>query len=581
MSAFTKVCACVATAASLLVSGTASAEAPAWTATSAFSAPDGAAPGATFAARLDLTTTQMTVEATPADKFVQFPWAWWGVFDFLAAKDPAGAAPLLQLDTTLFPGLPMDIVITASGDVIPAERGLIRNPAATRTASFWEMIPGPGRAWAIEDGWSRASFPISLAQSYEGEAWLGLASFDYKGSEVTPLRVQFSSVSAGGFLFWDPDFDVTAWAEVPATVAPTSADVAALDASLARERAALPKTAPLADLGEGFQTARALLDPKGTLALAVLMDGTLYMDPVDTPFGPHPYPRDMRVGVWSTTKSLIPGLAAMRLAQKFGPEFLDTTLVSYFVEGAEFAYVDDAARARWQGVTIRHALNMMTGMGAVGYDPNWAAENLNTYQWSYSYDLADQIRFYFNVGPNPEVAGPGEKMAYIDQDMWIATLAMERFLKSKEGDGATILGMLTTEVYDPIGASHFATGTGYTETGAPGVPLSAWGALPTIDILAKAGALVANGGKGPDGSQILHPDLVASLFASPDYGLAFWRHTGAAPIVPYMGGAGGNDVLALPNGMAIVVLGRDSFNVDVSDEAHEALIAAARALKPF
>ena len=75
MSAFTKVCVGVATAASLLVSGVASAEAPGWTAAVAFTAPESAAPGAPFAARLTLATTQMTVEATPTDKFIHFPWA--------------------------------------------------------------------------------------------------------------------------------------------------------------------------------------------------------------------------------------------------------------------------------------------------------------------------------------------------------------------------------------------------------------------------------------------------------------------------------------------------------------------------
>jgi len=569
---------CVASA---IWTGNAIAGAPDWTKTNSFLAPEGAPPGQPFAARLELSTTAMTFDAQPADKFVQFPWAWWGLFDFLAQQDPPGAVPLFKLDSTLFPGLPLEIVVTPSGDVIPAQRGLIRNPVAARTASFWEMIAGPGRSWAIEEGWSRASFPISLAQSYEGETWIGLASFDYKGSEVKPLRVQFSSVSAGGFIFWDPDFDVTAWAEVPAKIAPATVDAGALAKALSSERADLPKVAPLADLGDAFAKARGLLDAKGTLALAVLKDGTLYMEPVDTPFGPYPYPLDMRVGVWSATKSLIPGFAAMRLAQKYGPEFLDTPIVGYFREGEEFTYKSDAAKARWQGVTIRHALNMSTGMGATGYDPNWDGKNSNTYQWSYSYALADQIRYYFNVEPNPDVTGPGQKMAYIDQDMWIATLAMERFLMSKEGAEATILRMLEKEVYDAIGAEHFASGTGYTPTGAAGMPLSAWGALPTIDILAHAGALIANGGKAPNGEQILHPGLVASLYQSPDYGLTFWRHKGAAPAVPYMAGAGGNDVLALPNGMVIIVLGRDSFNVDVSDEAHEALIAAARALKPF
>jgi hypothetical protein len=581
MSAFTKVCVGVATAASLLVSGVASAEAPGWTAAAAFTAPEGAAPGAPFAARLTLATTQMTVEATPADKFVQFPWAWWGLFDSLAAKDPLGVTSILELDASLFPGLPLDLVISEEGDVIPAERGLIRVPVAKRTASFWEFIAGPGRAWTIEDGWSRATFPLSLTQSYEGEAWLGLASFDYREGEVTPLRVQFSSVSAGGFIFWDPDFDVNAWAEVPITVAPLAVDPSQVTAAFAAERADTVPVVPLAELGEGFTKAAAGLDPTETLALAVLKDGTLFMNPVTTPFGTHPYPMDMRVGVWSATKSLIPGMAAMRLAQKYGPEFLDTTLVSYFREGDEFAYISEAARDRWQGVTIRHALNMMTGMGAVGYDPNWAAENLNTYQWSYSYDLADQIRYYFNVEPNPDVTGPGQSMAYIDQDMWIATLAMERFLQSKEGSGATILNMLTTEVYDAIGAEHFAAGTGYTPDGRPGVPLSGWGALPTIDILVRVGALIGNGGRAPDGTQLLHPDLVAELTASADYGLAFWRDDSGGPVVPYMSGAGGNRVLALPNGIVVVILGRDNYNASISDEVQTALIAAALALKPL
>jgi hypothetical protein len=104
-------------------------------------------------------------------------------------------------------------------------------------------------------------------------------------------------------------------------------------------------TTAAADFGEGFANAQAPLDPKGTLAPALLVDGTFYMDPVETPFGVHPYPRDMRVGVLSATKSLIPGLSAMRLAQKYRPEFLDTNIVSYFAEGEEFDYVDCAARA--------------------------------------------------------------------------------------------------------------------------------------------------------------------------------------------------------------------------------------------
>jgi hypothetical protein len=269
-------------------SGVARPQAPDRTGTSFFTAPERAAPGARFAGRLTFATTEMHLAATPVEHFVRFPWARAGVFDFLAAADPAGAAPLMQLDKTLFPGLTLDLVITDGGDVIPLERGVIRNPVATRTASFWEIIAGPGRAWATGDGWSRASLPISLVQSYEGEAWLGLACFDYRGREVTPLRFQGSSVSGGGFLFWDADCDVSAWAEVPFSVVSIAADAQAGAATFVAERAFLSRSAPPPGLGEGFARARSLLDPKGPLALAVLMDDTLYPDLAATLFWPCP-----------------------------------------------------------------------------------------------------------------------------------------------------------------------------------------------------------------------------------------------------------------------------------------------------
>ena len=86
----------------LTVAGPAMAQTPDWVTTQNFTAPEGSAPGAAFAGKLSLATTQMTVTTDPADKMVQFPFAWWGIFDFLAKQDPPGAAPLMTLDSTLF-----------------------------------------------------------------------------------------------------------------------------------------------------------------------------------------------------------------------------------------------------------------------------------------------------------------------------------------------------------------------------------------------------------------------------------------------------------------------------------------------
>jgi hypothetical protein len=357
-----------------------------------------------------------------------------------------------------------------------------------------------------------------------------------------------------------------------------------LETAYCRELAGRWPMRPLADLGDAVAGMGGDVDQANVLTMAMVKDDTIYATPVVTPFGEYPYPDVMRVGVWSASKSLIPGLAALRLAQKYGTGFLATKIVDYF-DPSEYTFASPEAEARFKMVTIWDALHMTTGMGPAGYDPNWAADSLNTYQWSYSYALADQIRYYFNEEPNPEVSGPGEAFYYMDQDMWIATLAMQRYLQQKEGPRATILNMLRREVYKPIGVPAFATGTGYTESGREGFPFCAWGVLPTVEYLAKTGTLVANMGRTEKGRQILDADLIADFFTNPDYQYAFWKteYTNASGDfhVPTMSGAGGNYVLSMPNGLVGLALGCNSYNFSWSDDQKRTIVEAADNVEPF
>jgi CubicO group peptidase (beta-lactamase class C family) len=163
---------------------------------------------------------------------------------------------------------------------------------------------------------------------------------------------------------------------------------------------------------------------------------------------------------------------------------------------------------------------------------------------------------------------------------------MERFLQKKEGPKATILKMLQNEVYKPIGVEHFATGTGYTPSGEVGFPFCGWGALPTIEYLAKTGTLVANMGKAEDGTQILDADLIADFSTNPEYQFAFWKteytsHAGEALHIPTMSGAGGNYVLSMPNGLVGIALGCNSYNFGWTDDQRRTIAAAADNLRPF
>jgi hypothetical protein len=579
---------------------------PSWTAVNNFVPPQGAAKAsAGFQGTLSFTTTQMHVTPTPQQmKHVlwgdyRHPWALWNSwgysFDWLAATDPPGAVPLYDLDATLFPGLEVQFFTTKNGDLVPVQRGIIRRPVKDRTASFWEIILGPGKVWKADagadtqwSGWNKAAFPFSLVQSQEGEALLGLAFFYYRGSQVSQLCLQISQDSAGGFIFWDNDFTMRAWAQVDTHYSPDTiaqARLCRLQAAYQQEMAGRWPMRSLSELGDAVDGMGAGVDQTHILTTAMVVDDTIYYSPVRTPFGDYPYPEAMRVGVWSATKSLIPGLAALRLAQKYGTGFLDTRIVDYF-KPSEYTFASDEAARRWKMVTIWDALHMTTGMGPAGYDANWAADSLNTYQWSYSFDLADQIRYYFNEEPNPNVTRPGQAFYYMDQDMWIAGLAMQRFLQQKEGPGATLLKMLDKEVFKPIGVGHFATGTVYTDTGDVGFPYCGWGALPTLEYLAKAGRLVAAMGRSEDGRQILDKSLIADFFTNPDYQYSFWKTeytngSGEQFHVPSMEGAGGNYVLSMPNGLVGIALGCNSYNFSWDEAQMATIVAAADRIRPF
>jgi hypothetical protein len=579
----------------------AAAEPPSWVMTENFVPPDGAKkPTGNFNGTLSFTTTQMNVTPTPEELGAyRYPWALWDgwgypAFDLLADQDPEGAVPLFELDATLFPGLEVQFFTTKDGDLVPVQRGIIRKPVIDRTESFWEIIVGPGKAWKDNKnkderwkGWNKADFPFSLVQSQEGEALIGLAFFYYKGHEVSKLYFQASNDTAGGFIFWDVDFNMNAWGEVDITFTPnTIPNLKDLREAFKEEVTNRLPMRPLSELGEDVAELVGDVAPNHALTMAMVVNDVIYHSPINTPFGVYPYPEVMRIGVWSASKSLIPGIAALRLAEKYGTDFLDTYIVDYFEEGEEFDYIDDTAADRWKMVTIGHALHMTTGMGPTGSGPNWASYSDNTYLWSYSYDLADQIRYYFNQGPNPDVIGPGKKLTYIDQDMWIAVLAMERYLQKQVGKDATILNMLIEEVYKPIGVDHFVAGTGYTPTGEVGFPFSAWGALPTIDYLAKAGRLIANSGMAQDGTQILHKELVEDFFTKPNYQLAFWKtvfqnDAGDTFYIPTMSGAGGNNVYSMPNGIVGIGLGYNSYNFSWSPAQRQTFVEAANNIDPF
>jgi hypothetical protein len=224
---------------------------------------------------------------------------------------PALAEPLQDgRDARRFPGVSLGFVTL--GDVlVPVERGqMVRESRPGELPSYWRVIPQFGRVWRErEDGdWSRAAFPIMLANDTENHAHQGLATFLYRAGEVSSLRVQFVQQTAPYLLSPHSVF----WGSVPAQASALDATRTQQEqAEATAELAARLPARPLADLRA--KVPAGTLDgfggpvlPHWQVALGLVTDGTLYYEAAPTPYGNYPYPLEMRFGVRSVMKAIAP-----------------------------------------------------------------------------------------------------------------------------------------------------------------------------------------------------------------------------------------------------------------------------------
>lgn len=104
------------------------------------------------------------------------------------------------------------------------------------------------------------------------------------------------------------------------------------------------------------------IEPKLVAASGLIIYNEVSVYSMNTAYGDYPYPREMRHGVWSATKSLTGLVTLLRMAQKYGDEILDYKVRDYFHVTADHDGYDS--------VTLRHALSMATRTGTENVDPN-------------------------------------------------------------------------------------------------------------------------------------------------------------------------------------------------------------------
>ncbi len=522
--------------------------------------------------------------------------------------------PVIQgRDTRIFPGVQLEF-FTLGDLLVPVQRGeMVRETSAGPAQSYWRVIPQFGKVWREKgDGdWSRAAFPIMLVNDTENHAHQGLATFLYRPGQVTGLMIQF--VQQTGPYMIKQYF--VAWGYLPAEFAAgdsqklearrTQAQAELKDRLPAKPWSELQKIVPPGTL-DGFG---GPIYPKWQVAVALVRDGTLYyQDPV-TPYGPYPYPLEMRFGVRSVTKSVFAPLALLRLAQVYGPWVL-TLKVGDYVPGID---------PKWRRVRFIDAADMATGYGGMGSTKTHPNDIFDGYlggnydDWYTAPSYADKIR-QIDANLHPYPWEPGTVMRYRDQDYFLLGAAIDGFLKSVRGPQADLGEMVQTEVLTPIGIHQAPTVRTREADGKDGLVWCNAGYYPTLDDLAKI-ALLYEARGAHDGVQILNRDLTTDLLAARDaivknadasigpvagplagskedglykMGFHFLRYVNGKGVVEYlpsMHGSGDNEVILYPNHMVSIVMAKASVEIlgpekTRSDEGPVTIRAVER-LAPF
>jgi len=479
-------------------------------------------------------------------------------------------------DARLTPGITLEFV-TIDGALVPLQRGeMVRETVRGAHPSYWRVIPQYGRVWRepADGDWSRAAFPLMLVNDTENHAHQGLATFLFKEGAVTKLRFQFVQQTAPYLV--RPHF--VGWGSAEIVRQDGASRVEDLRAEIRAELAERLPARPWSDLArtvppgtlDGFG---GPLLPKWMVDAALVRDGVLYYQDSPTPYGPYPYPLEMRFGVRSIMKSVAAPLALLRLAEVYGPYVL-TLRVGDYVPGLD---------AKYGRVRFIDAADMATGFGGTGTfktNPNDIYDGYlggNYDAWYTAPSHAEKVHeIAINLRPYPWE--PGTVMRYRDQDFYLLGAALDGFLKSVRGPEADVWNMIRDEVLTPIGIRH-APAVRTREAGErDGLVWFNAGYYPTLDDLAKIALLDQQRGAHA-GKQLLHRQLTEDLLAARSaltkrsdaaaglldhaipadgserylMGFHFTPYVGSLSrrqyYLPTMSGSGENEVILYPNGL--------------------------------
>jgi hypothetical protein len=458
--------------------------------------------------------------------------------------------PALQLET--LPVFSIDLVQDGE-DVIPVQRG-----SQQSDHPYWEFIPEPGKAWreTADGDQDRVALPFALQERNQNCTHNGVLTF-LLGPDGAVSRAAYQVVSET-CLYLKADL----WGLVDLHYVPN--DVAAADDVVRGFRTEVAQRLPvrpveaLSAVYPGTDAGAFIpLEDGDTTVFGFVIDGVHYRGDCATRFGSYPFCDVLDLPSYSLAKSVFSGLSFLYLEQSH-PGFSQTPVTDLIPECR-------LADGRWDGVTLWHLLNMVSGnFDSPGYEADEGSlKTIDGFFLPESH--VDKVTF--GCGAHPRRAEPGEQFAYHTSDTYLLGVAMNAHLRRyRSPDSDVFVDVFIDRIVRPLQLSPVAMTTRRTYD-AVRAPFAGYGLTWHPDDIARLAAwlvrLAQQGESGP-----LHaPGLAAAMFRAPGrirapvgspgeaYSNGFWGVDAASWIgcehpvwIPFMSGYGGINVVLLPNG---------------------------------
>jgi hypothetical protein len=389
-------------------------------------------------------------------------------------------------------------------------------------SSNWNIIIGYGRVWneTSDNGYTRASFPFTVAEYNQNCVHNGEMTFLFNGSSISHV---FYQIDYEVCEYWQANF----YGNLTATYTPsTIAGDTTMENSAAAEIKNRIPTKPFAALAtdypsSGVNTAAFIgqyLHPTYIAGYGLYINGVNYVSACQTRTDDYAFCSEMRWPSYSVAKSVFVETALSRLGEQFGSgvysQLLKTYVSQYTIGGS------------WTSTTFDNMADMASGnYNSTGFetDENSATETT---------DFIDAVPYYNYNSPTSasKIYGafkywttsttPGTTWVYHSHDAFLLTSAMEAYAQGQLGNSTDLWNKTYSDVFSPLNVSQgmqqimrtacnnqstSSNCNSTTKVSATGAPIGSHGMYFIQDDLAKLGYFFDNNNGKINGTQVLDP----------------------------------------------------------------------------